>query len=226
MRPWKHVLLLIGILGVAGIFAPMLVVKHGKMPVQFSARRLSFDFERAYAVVERDLPRVAEKYLPRSVRSTREDARLVTKVARWAVAAYVPAALLALTGLIGIFLRRFGRGLGALAVLLGLGSVGAWVGLRVGIPIALEESGLERTSIQLLFGAHILLLAGVAGVLAGIGALLWPDLGARGPRPPRPAAAGRPPGLPSPPSPPPPGPPPGFPPPSTPPPGPPPHSDG
>jgi hypothetical protein len=218
MRAWKHIILLIGILGVTGAFAPMLVFKLGKTPIQFSARRLSFDFDRTYTAIERDLPRVPEKYLPRSVRSTREDVRLAAKVARWAAAAYVPAALLALLGLAGIFLGRFGRVLGALAVLFGLASIGAWIGLRVGIPLALEEAGLKRTSIELLFGAHLVLLAGVIGALIGIGALLWPDLGARGPRPPRAGGAARSPGLPPPPGPPPPGPPPGFPPPSMPPP--------
>jgi hypothetical protein len=219
MRAWKHILLLIGILGVTGAFAPMVEValetRRGSVPIEFSARRLSFDFDRAYAAIERELPRPAERYLPRSVRSAHQDLRLVAEVARWAAIAYVPAALLALLGLLGVALGRFGRVLGVLAFLFGLASAGAWLGLRLGIPIALEESGLQHVSIRLLFGAHLLLLAGAAGVLAGIGALIRPD---RGPSPPRPGGAARPPGLPPPPGPPPPGPPPGFRPPMRPPP--------
>ena len=219
MRAWKHILLLIGILGVTGAFAPMVELKvdfkRGSVPIHFSARRLSFDFDRAYAAIERELPRPAERFLPRSVRSAHQDLRSVVEVARWAAVAYVPAALLALLGLLGLLLGRFGRVLGALAFLVGLASIGVWLALRLEIPIVLAESGLKHVSIRLLFGAHLLLLAGAAGVLAGIGALLRPD---RGPLPPRPGGAARPPGLPPPPGPPPPGPPPGFPPPSMPPP--------
>lgn len=218
MRAWKHILLLFGILGVTGAFAPMLEVridvKRRSVPIEFSARRLSFDFDRVYATIERELPRPAERYLPSSVRSAHKDLRLAAEVARWAAIAYVPVALLALLGLLGILLGRFGRVFGVMAVLVGFASIGAWLSLRTGIPIALKESGLQHMSIRLLFGAHLLLLVGAAGVLAGIGALVRPDR----PGSPRPGAPPRGDRLPPPPGPPPPGPPPGFPPPSMPPP--------
>src|SRR5690606_23226671 len=97
MRAWKHILLLIGALGVTGMFAPMLEVKQGRVAIEFSARQLSFGFEREHALLERELPRLpklAEKYLPGSVRSTHEDVRLVAEISRWAALAYAPAALL------------------------------------------------------------------------------------------------------------------------------------
>jgi hypothetical protein len=212
MTAWKQVLLVVGLLGVTGIFAPMLEVKQGRVAIELSARRLSFGLGREYALVDHGLPRLAEKYLPSSVRSTRDDVRLVAQAARWAALAYVPAALMALLGLLGILRRRFGRASGLLAVLSGLASIGGWLGLHFGIPLALREADLPHTEVSLLFGAHLLLLVGAAGVIAGLGAVARPDLG------PGLSRAARPPGPPPSDHPPPPPPPPGFPPPPMPPP--------
>jgi len=201
MRAWKHILLLAGVLGVTGMFAPMLEIKQARIAVEFSAYRLSFAFEKHYSLLERELPKQVEKYLPSSVRSTRTDARMVSEAARWAAAAYIPPALLLLFGLAGILRRRFGRILGFLSLLGGLASIGTWLGLHFGIEVALRQSELKHTQIALMFGAHLLIVAGAAGVLAGLGALIAPDRGRR-PR-------GGPPGYPPPGYPPPPMPPPG-----------------
>jgi hypothetical protein len=166
----------------------MLEVKQGKVAVEFSARQLSFGFERERSLLERNLPRVAEKYLPGSVRSARDDARLVNEAVRWSALAFAPAGLLALLGLLGIAARRFGRFLGALALLAGLGSIGTYVGLYYTIPFALQEAELKDVQVSLLLGAHLLTVVGVAGVIVGFGALARPDRGPRArARPPMPA---------------------------------------
>jgi hypothetical protein len=188
MSAWKHILLLAGALGVLGVFAPMLEVRQGRVAIELSARQLSFGFERSHSLLERELPKLAEKYLPRSARSTHQDARLVADASRWAALAYAPSALMLLLGLVGILRQRFGRVLGTLALLSSLASIASWLGLRIGLRIALQESGLEHTQVSLLFGAHLLLLAGIPGALASLGALLRPDLG----RPPPPPPPGRP----------------------------------
>lgn len=220
MRAWKHILLLFGVLGATAVFAPMLeVTQRGAPTMEFSARTLSFGLRTQHSRIERELAKV-EKYLPRSVRVTREDVRLVAEATQWAALAYVPAALMALLGLIGILRRRFGRVLGFFAVLCGLASIGTYLGLRIGIPMALEESNLKQTKIALLLGAHLLVVVGIAGVVAGLGALIKPDRGRprrAGPPPGNPPPGYPPPGYPPPPGSPP-GPPPGYPPPSTPPP--------
>jgi hypothetical protein len=123
------------------------------------------------------------------VRSTHQDARLVADASRWAALAYAPPAFMLLLAVLGLLLRRFGRVLGTLALLSSLTSIAAWLGLRIGIRLALQESGLEHTQVSLAFGAHLLLLAGIAGALASIGALLRPDLGRR-PPPGRPSRIG------------------------------------
>lgn len=218
MTAWKHVLLLLGILGVSGFFAPMLEVKQGRVAIELSARRLSFGLDPEHSILERNLPPLAEQHLPASVRSTRDDARLIAEASRWSWISYVPAALMVLLGLAGIRRRRFGRVLGALALLAGLASIGGWLALYYGIPRALAEAALKRTQVSLLFGAHLLLLVGAAGMAAGIGALLRPDLGHRPPRatPPGPPPGPPPPNFPPPDFPPPPVPPPSLPPPASP----------
>jgi hypothetical protein len=183
MRAWKHTLLLVGILCTSGVFAPMLEIEQAPIAVELSAYRLSFGDERSYSLLERELPRLAEQYLPRGLRDTRADVRLVAEAARWAALAYAPSALLLLLGLLGLLARRFGRLLGALAFLAALPSIGAWLALRLGIPLALREADLPHTQISLLVGAHLLLVAGIAGVLVGLGALISPDLGPRRARP-------------------------------------------
>jgi len=208
MTAWRYIVLSVGVLGVLGAFAPMLELKQGRVAIEFSARQLSFGLDREHALIRKDLPRLAEKYLPADLRSTRSDVRLVAEAARWSALAYIPAALLLLLGAAGMLLHRFGRVLGALAILFGLASFGTWLGLHHGIPLALKEADLKHVQLTLMFGAHLLLLAGAGALLAGIGALLRPDLG------PRRRVAAPPPGAP----PPPPFPPPQFPPPPVPPP--------
>jgi len=218
MRGWKHLLFLLAGFATLGVLAPMVNITQGRVAMEFSAYRLSFDLEREYALLDRQLPRAAEKHLPASFRSTRRDVRLISEAARWAALAYVPAALLTLLGFLGILRRRFGRVLGTFSLLLGLASIGTWLALHFGLQLALREAELRQTQVSLLFGAHLLLLAGAAGVLAGLGALIRPDLG-RPSRPAHPPGSAYPPSFPPPPMPPPPGPPPGFPPPPMSPPG-------
>ena len=180
MWAWKHLALLAGILGVCAIFAPMFEVQHGRVAVEFSARQLSFGLDRPHSLLERDLPRAADKYLPDALRDARDEGRLIARASRWAALAYAPAALLLVVGLLGVLRRRFGRALGVVALLLGLASIAAWIGLRFGIRFALDHSDLKRTEVSLLFGAHLLLVVGAAGVVAGIGAIARPDLGPAG----------------------------------------------
>jgi hypothetical protein len=197
MRGWKYLVLLVGVVGATAVFAPMLEVKRGRVPLELSARQLSFGLERPYQWVERDLPAGAERYLPARLRSARSDARDVAEVTRYAAAAYVPSAMLALWGLVGVLRRRFGRVLAGLTVLTALVQAGAWVALYIGLGIARRESGIPGLELGLQFGMHVLLVVAGLALVAGLGGLARPD---RGPRRAPSAAA---------PYPPPPGPPPG-----------------
>ncbi|HEY5936655.1 MAG TPA: hypothetical protein VIU61_18530 [Kofleriaceae bacterium] len=175
-RPWKHIVFVAGFVGLVGLFVPLLEIRHGIVAVELSAKELTFGFKGTHALLQKELPKMIEKRLPASIRSGRDDARLIAEASKHAALMYIPAALLFLLGLVGLSTRRpFGRGLGALALLLGLASIAAFVGLRVGLRYGLEEAMFKRTTVELLNGAFLLFVAGLGGAIAGIGALVKPE---------------------------------------------------
>ncbi|MEO8705227.1 MAG: hypothetical protein ABI867_34595 [Kofleriaceae bacterium] len=175
MKPWKYLMIIAGLIGLAGFFLPLVEVRHGPIVMGFSAKELSFGMSRTHALLDQEIPKFAERRLPADLRSGREDARLVADASRGAALAFVPAVLMALLGAIGYAKKRFGRFLGLCAFVCGLASIGAWIGLRFAIRYALEEIALKRTTVDLQLGAHALLAIGGLGLLAGIGALVQPD---------------------------------------------------
>ena len=175
-RPWKHIVFVAGVVGVVGLWVPLIEIRHSVVAVELSAKELTFGFKGTHALLERNLPAVIEKRLPASIRSGRDDARLIAHASKHAALMYIPAGLLLLLGLFGLSTKRpFGRPLGGLALLFGLASIATFVGLRIGLRMGLEEAMLERTTVELLNGAYLLLLAGLGGTVAGVGALVKPE---------------------------------------------------
>lgn len=82
-----------------------------------------------------------------------------------------PALLLLLVLLFG--LKGMGRGLGVLALLIGLAGVGAWALLRYGIDEAAKKS--PEWTLEQGLGLWLLLACGALGALAGLAALVKPD---------------------------------------------------
>lgn len=182
-KPWKGIVFVAGFVGLVGLFVPLLEIRHGIVAVELSAKELTFGFKGTHALLQKELPQIIEKRLPASIRSGRDDARLIAQASKHAALMYIPAALLLALGLFGLFTKRpFGRGFGALALLFGLASIAAFIGLRVGLRYGLEEAMFKRTTVELLNGAYLLFIAGLGGVVAGIGALVKPELRAQGQR--------------------------------------------
>jgi hypothetical protein len=180
MKVWKHIVFVAGIAAAFGFFVPLIEVQHKKIAVSLSARELSFGLEKTHKILDnklldRDLPKILEKRIPTDLREDRDDARLVAGISRYAALIYVPALLMVVVGLFGILKRRFGRVLGSLALVLGIASIGAWIGLRYGIAYGLEEADIPSLSIAMRFGAHMILLGGIVAVLSGLGALVKPE---------------------------------------------------
>jgi hypothetical protein len=175
MKPWKYMLLAAGVAGVIGLFLPLVEVRHGPVVMGFTAFDLSFGMDKTRSLLDTQLPKFAEKRLPSNVRIARDDARLIAEASQGAALAFAPAMLMAVFAIIGFLRKRFGRILGLGAFVLGLGSIGAWIGLRYVIQYALEEAALKRTTVNLQLGAHLLLVIGGLGVLAGLGALVKPE---------------------------------------------------
>jgi hypothetical protein len=174
MRLVKHALFLLGLVGVLGVFIPLAELRDGPVGVTLSARQLSFGLERAHGVLERKLPRFAERHLPGVVRDTRDDVKLVAGYLRWAVLVYLPSALLAAIGLFAVWRQRLGRGLAAGAVGCGLISLASWIGMHDAVAYALAQADLKGASIELMLGAHLLLVPAVAGLVGGLAAMIRP----------------------------------------------------
>jgi uncharacterized membrane protein len=160
--------------GVAGLFLPFVEIK-GPITLGFTAFDLSFGMERSHKLIDTKLPALAKKKLKR-VSSAQEDLQLVLEASRFAAAAFIPAVLLGLFGVIGLLRKRVGRLIGLLAVPLGLASIGLWFGLRYAIQYAAQEAELpKQIAVNLGLGAHALLAVGGIAVIAGLGALFNPD---------------------------------------------------
>jgi hypothetical protein len=173
-RPWRYLFLAAGVAAVIGMFLPLIEIKHKPITLGFTAVDLSFGMETTRSLAVKELPKLLDRKL-RRVRSAQEDLQLVLDASKWAVLAFVPGMLLGLFGAIGVLRKRVGRVLGVLALLLGLGSIGAWIGLRMGLAYAAEEAEMGKVAVALQLGAHALIVVGGLGVLAGLGALFQPD---------------------------------------------------
>jgi hypothetical protein len=182
-KAWKHIVFVAGLVGVIGMFTPLLEIRHGIVGVELSAKELTFGFQGTHALLNRELPKVIEKRLPASIRTGRDDARLIAQASKHAALMYIPAALLLLLGLFGLATRRpFSRPFAAMALLFGLASIATYIGLRIGLRLGLEEAMFKRTTVELLNGAALLLVAGLGGTFAGIGALVKPEQRGHGQR--------------------------------------------
>lgn len=183
-RPWRYVLLAAMVAAIFGAFLPMIDVKYGRITLGLTAMDLSFGMDKTRSLAEKELPKLpnlVEKRL-RGARSNQEDLRLVLEASRWAALAFAPGILLGVLGAVGLVRKRVGRVIGVFALLLGLGSIIAWLGLRFGLAYAEQEADLGKVVVVLQVGSHLLLVVGGLGVLAGLGALLKPDRAPATPR--------------------------------------------
>jgi hypothetical protein len=82
---------------------------------------------------------------------------------------YAPAVLLAVLGIVCGRRRKMGRVAGFLALVLGAASAAVWAVFHY---VAASDPHHGAT---LALGAHLLLACGIAGAVAGLGALIAPD---------------------------------------------------
>ncbi|MDB4963564.1 MAG: hypothetical protein JWP01_3563 [Myxococcales bacterium] len=165
-------------LGVLGLFLPLVAVGRGPLRTELSARELTFGLDRAHRVIDRKVPGFLERRISPDVISARDDVRLVAHASRGAALAFIPAALLLVLGIAGMWRGRFGRGLAAFGLVCGIASIAAYVGLDYAIAYGIEEEPLLRhVALSLQFGATLLIIAGIGGVAGGVLGLIKPDLG-------------------------------------------------
>ncbi len=167
----RYLLLLAGILGVLAMFQPMIGIGRGPVKVELSAYDLSFGLDKTHRALDAKIPAFAAKRISPDVLQTREDVKLIADASRGAALAYVPVAFVLLLGAFSVWRKRTPKPVAVIAGVLGLISIAAWAGVRYAVMYGIEEEpALERLHFKAVFGAHVLLVAGIVAVLGAIGA--------------------------------------------------------
>lgn len=175
MKVAKHVLILLGLVGVLGVIMPFAQVRKGVVAVALTAKELSFGLDKTHAALDRKLPKLVEKRLGSTVTDTRDDLKIVADILKWAALVFVPSALLVLIGIVAVMRKRLGRVLAGASLLIGLVSLATWIGLHYAIDYGLEEADVKGLSIELMSGAHMLIISALTGIGVGIAALVKPE---------------------------------------------------
>lgn len=173
MTAWKYLILVGGIAGIAGFFLPFAKgrVEQVDATVQFTGYQLvkGLDVHELVKEVEQvaktSKTRVDAEHLAKQLDEG------MPKLGGAIVLVYSPALLLALLGVFAVVRGKLGR-LGGLVALL----VGA-IGAAVWALLYLASHEAKDATVTLGTGAHLLLAAGLAGLLGGLGAIVSPDRG-------------------------------------------------
>jgi hypothetical protein len=160
MKASKLIVLVGGILGILSFFLPLVSVTRDHQTVTLTA----FQVVRGVDAVTGEIDKADVSAASLEDRATMSRAKGDLGAIKGIVLAiFAPALLLAVIGGLGVVRRRFGRGAGALALLLGI------VGLGIG---AVLKSAAEGDSGA---GMTLLLVTGAAGVIGGLMALAKPE---------------------------------------------------
>jgi hypothetical protein len=179
MSLWKYLVLLAGIVGVAGFFLPFIDVhtanaRFGRHPSAFQlVRSLETLDALTLDLTHLGLADAQAKETAAAAHAQLEQARTAASVI------FAPAALLAILGATLGIRRRMGRLAGFVALVLGAISASVWA---IFYYVASRDPHHAAT---MGLGANLLLACGAAGALAGLGALVLPDRGAAPAPPPR-----------------------------------------
>jgi hypothetical protein len=171
MRLWKVLVLLAGVAGIIGFFTPLIEYRStdGKITGDASAFQIVRGVDNVSDVFDQ-----GEK-----LGLTREDSQRIAKVFHEglnayrgvAIAFFAPAGLLAVLGILLVLRDRMGRFSGLLALILGAACCAVF-----GLFWRADQTSRDASA-SLGLGVYLLLGAGLGGVLAGLGALVSPDLG-------------------------------------------------
>ncbi|MDB4962207.1 MAG: hypothetical protein JWP01_2206 [Myxococcales bacterium] len=161
--------LLGGILGVAGFFAPFM---EYKAPDGTLTGASAYEIARGEVDVSPLMQKAEQLGMV-----THAEAERATKILENGIYAYrggmiavfVPAALIFLIGLASFSRKKMGRLAGVLSIVLGLACVAVW------IFFFREDAPTAQTVGQLGFGIYALFVCGLLGVLGGMGSTLFPD---------------------------------------------------
>ena len=164
MKASKFIVLAGGILGILAFFLPLVTVERHGMQVSVSAFQVVKGLDAVQdAANTKEAKAEIAKLGAEGRKFVREADDSLDKIKGIVLAVFAPALLLAVIGGLGVSRKKFGRGAGALALLLGL------LGLGIG---AILKGAAEGDS---GIGITVLLLTGVAGIVGGIMAIAKPE---------------------------------------------------
>lgn len=187
MRAAKHILFVAGLIGLIGMFVPLVSLGRGLLHVEVTAKELSFGLTKTHKLIDKEIPAIVARKLPRDVLSGRDDVRTVLKGLRGAAAAFIPALAILLLGVSGMWRGEFSRRLAVIGLVCGVASIAAYLGLRYGIDYGqAEEPLLRRVDLGVEIGAYLLVVAGLGGILGGALGAWKPELPKRRVRTPQP----------------------------------------
>lgn len=172
MTAWKYLVLLGGIVGIAGFFLPFITFKSpdGDIEGSVSAYQIITGIDAIDAVIDT----TAKPITSSSADAQRIVNTVNTELERYRgalIACFVPAVVLAALGALVGARRKMGRIAGLLAIVIGLANAAVWL---LFYQVSMEQ---PEVTAEMGYGLHLLLIAGVLGTLAGLGALLAPDRG-------------------------------------------------
>ena len=177
MRAAKHILFVAGLIGLIGMFVPLVSLGKGLTHVEVTAKELSFGLTRTHALLDKEIPPLVAKRLPKDVLSGRDDVRTVLKALRGSAAAFIPSLFILLLGVRGMWRGQFSRRLALAALACGVASIAAYLGLRYGIDYGEnEEPLLKRVELTVEVGAYLLIVAGLGGIVGGALGAWKPEL--------------------------------------------------
>jgi hypothetical protein len=174
VKAWKYLVLIAGIAGVAGFFLPFITFHSPRGDIEGSVS--AYQIVRGIDAVD-ELIDTTKPMTMTNAEATRVITTLNNELERYRgalIACFVPAALLAALGALVGARRKMGRIAGLLALVIGLANAGVWL---LFYQVSMEQPDVTAA---MGFGLHLLLVAGIVGTLAGLGALLAPDRGSEG----------------------------------------------
>lgn len=168
MKIWKILILVTGLAGLAGFFLPMAkFTDASNTTTSFSALDIMRGGGNAHAVVGK-AEAVGEEYAKKMTERLEAQVETGIMALKGVIAGFfVPALLLTILGGVGVARGKFGRLGGVFALVLGLVSAAIWGIFFLGAK--------DDASYKLGLGLHALLIAGLGGLVGGLGALIKPD---------------------------------------------------
>ena len=174
-RLTKFGIIAAGLLGVSGYFAALVSIGHPtieQFQADVSAHRLVLgisDIRDHVANLDGlDAAQTAEVDVAvATLNSELAEVRVVF------VAIFVPAAIVFLVGLLGLFASRFGRGLGSITLLASLATLAIYGFMRMVVTEAGQQT--DEATVVLGTGALLLLVSGALGAAFSVAALIAPE---------------------------------------------------